>query len=171
MSPRPLARPTAAFAAALALAGAAAPAAADALGAYYERAVMSAANQRCGLFTPELASALASAEAQARGAALRSGASAAALGQVEQRAQSKAGAVLLKLVNRRAGTTRLLSEATRGDGERVWMRPVRAPDEQDLDAYVERTVKIDPDVWVVEIEDNQGRHFLVEPVEDDPQGG
>jgi len=26
-------------------------------------------------------------------------------------------------------------------------------------------VRIDPDIWVVEIDDRQGRHFLTEPVE------
>src|SRR5947208_350729 len=66
---------------------------ADALGAYYERSVMSAANQRCGLFTPQLASALAAAQAQARGAALRSGASTGALADLQERARGKAGAV------------------------------------------------------------------------------
>jgi hypothetical protein len=66
---------------------------ADALGAYYERSVMTAANQRCGLFTPELASALASAQAQARGAALRSGVDSSALAQTEIRARGKAGGV------------------------------------------------------------------------------
>jgi hypothetical protein len=90
---------------------------------------------------------------------------------VLRKGDARAGAVLVKLVNRRAGTSRLLAEATRGDGERIWMRPLRSSAEPDLEAYVERTVKIDPDVWVVEIEDNQGRHFLVERVEEDPQGG
>ena len=66
---------------------------ADALGAYYERSVMTAANQRCALFTPDLASALAAAQAQARGAALRSGASRGALDQLEQRARDRSGAV------------------------------------------------------------------------------
>ena len=66
---------------------------ADALGAYYERSVMTAANQRCGLFTPDLASALAAAQAQARGAALRSGASSGALAQLDTRARDRAGAV------------------------------------------------------------------------------
>ncbi len=66
---------------------------ADVLGVYYERAVMTAANQRCGLFTPDLASALAAAEAQARGAALRSGVSAGALAQTAERASGKVGAV------------------------------------------------------------------------------
>ncbi|WP_163368255.1 DUF1491 family protein, partial [Enterobacter hormaechei] len=31
--------------------------------------------------------------------------------------------------------------------------------------YAERSARIDPDVWVVEIDDREGRHFLVEPVE------
>jgi hypothetical protein len=66
---------------------------ADALGAYYERTVMTAANQRCGLFTPDLAAALASAQAQARGAALRSGVSSGALAEMAQRASGKVGAV------------------------------------------------------------------------------
>jgi hypothetical protein len=62
---------------------------AAAVDAYYERAVMTAADQRCRLFTPEMASALASAEAQAHGAALRSGLTAGVLDQVGQRAQNK----------------------------------------------------------------------------------
>jgi len=85
------------FVARLALAAAlfAAPALAhaDALGAYYERSVMTAANQRCGLFTPDLASALATAQAQARGAALRSGATGGALVQLVERARGRADAV------------------------------------------------------------------------------
>lgn len=66
---------------------------ADALGAFYERSVMTAANQRCGLFTPELASALASAQAQARGAALRSGVNSDVLALTAQRAWGKVGAI------------------------------------------------------------------------------
>ena len=51
---------------------------------------MSAANQRCGLFASNLAAALGAAQAQARGAALRSGLSSATLAQVGQRAQDQA---------------------------------------------------------------------------------
>ena len=88
-----------------------------------------------------------------------------AFAMVIRKGDARAGAVLVKVVDRRAGTTRLYAEATRGDGERVWMQPTAAKDEADLDAYIERTVRIDPDVWVVEIEDTKGRHFLVEDVE------
>ncbi len=57
---------------------------------FYERAVMSAADQRCGLFAPDLSAALAAATAQARGAALRAGASSEALRQTERNAQAAA---------------------------------------------------------------------------------
>jgi hypothetical protein len=63
---------------------------ASAVDLYYERAVMSAAGQNCGLFTPDLAAALASAQAQARGAALRSGVADEALHEVALRARRRA---------------------------------------------------------------------------------
>ena len=82
---------------------------ADALGAYYERSVMSAANQRCGLFTPQLASALAAAQAQARGAALRSGASASALADLQERARGRVGAVSCASADIATAATRVRS--------------------------------------------------------------
>jgi hypothetical protein len=66
---------------------------ATAIDAFYERAVMTAADQRCRLFTPELASALQAAEAQARGAALRSGYSGGQIAQVQQRADARVASV------------------------------------------------------------------------------
>src|SRR6201996_6129033 len=87
-----------------------------------------------------------------------------AFATVGRKGDSRGGAVLVKLVNRRAGEARLLAEATRGDGERFWMQPVLSTREADLDPYSERAALIDPDVWVVEIDDPEGRHFLVEPV-------
>ena len=66
---------------------------AAAVDAFYERSVMTAADQRCRLFTPEMASALAAAQAQARGAAMRSGFSGADLDRVELRARATANSV------------------------------------------------------------------------------
>lgn len=57
---------------------------------YYERAVMAAADARCGLFAPEISAALAAAAAQARGAALRAGTAAESLRALERTAQAKA---------------------------------------------------------------------------------
>ncbi len=59
---------------------------------FYERTVMSAADQRCGLFAPEVAAALAAGTAQAHGAALRAGTSSASLRQTEMAARAKANA-------------------------------------------------------------------------------
>lgn len=59
---------------------------------YYERAVMSAAGARCGLFDPNIAAALAAAEMQARNAALRGGAAPSTLNATLARANARAAA-------------------------------------------------------------------------------
>ena len=60
---------------------------------FYERAVMTAANERCRLFSPEVSSALAAGRAQARGAALRSGVAPETLDTTEARARAAAYSV------------------------------------------------------------------------------
>ncbi len=92
---------------------------------------------------------------------------AGAFAMVIRKGDARAGAVLVKVLNRPQGTARLYAEATRLDGERVWMQPARSDQEPALDAYIARAARIDPDVWVLEIDDRQGRHFLTEPVEKD----
>lgn len=84
---------------------------------------------------------------------------------VLRKGDARAGAVLVKLINRRRGESRLLAEATSGEGQRLWMQPLVAEAEIDIDAYLARAARIDPDVWVVEIDDHEGRHFLTESVE------
>ena len=90
---------------------------------------------------------------------------AGAYAAVLRKGDARAGAVLVKVVNRRAGEARLYAQAVRGDGETVWMQPHADAAEAQLDAYVERAARVDPDLWVVEIDDVQGRHFLTETVE------
>ncbi len=89
-----------------------------------------------------------------------------AFAAVLRKGDPKAGAVIVKVVNRAEDATRLYVEAVRSDGDRVWMHPAASRQEQDLDLYVERAVRIDPDLWVVEIDDQKGRHFLTEPVDE-----
>ena len=84
---------------------------------------------------------------------------------VARKGDARAGSVLVKVLDRGEGPARLYAEATRMDGERVWMQPARSDQEADLDRYIERALRVDPDLWVVEIEDREGRHFLTEPVE------
>jgi hypothetical protein len=89
-----------------------------------------------------------------------------AFATVARKGDPRAGAVLVKALDRRNGTARLYAEATRADGERIWMRPAKAEVETELDAYVDRAIHRDPDLWVVEIEARDGQHFLTEPVDD-----
>jgi hypothetical protein len=99
------------------------------------------------------------------GALIRRAELGGAFAAVARKGDPRAGAVLVKTVNRRDGVCRLYAEAFRGDGERVWMNPTASREEPDLDRYIERAARVDPDLWVVEIEDKEGRHFLTEPVE------
>jgi hypothetical protein len=99
------------------------------------------------------------------GALIRRAEQGGAFAVVARKGDPNGGTVLVKVLDRGSGAVHLYAEATRMDGEQIWMRPAGAEDEPSLDRYIERAVRIDPDLWVVEIEDRQGRHFLTEPVE------
>lgn len=90
---------------------------------------------------------------------------AGAFAVVVRKGDAQAGAVLVKIYNPLTRQAVLYASAVRGEGETVWMQPLPDKPESDLDAYVARARGRDPDLWVVEIEDRQGRHFLTEPVE------
>ncbi len=98
-------------------------------------------------------------------ALIRRAEQAGAFATVLHKGDARGGAVLIKVMDRRADSAHLYAEAVRGEGERVWMQPILSDTEATLDAYVERARRIDPDVWAVEIDDINGRHFLTEPVE------
>ncbi len=76
----------------------------------------------------------------------------------------EAGAVFIK-VSRLDGTGYVLAQARQGEGELVWMRPLGASTDDDKTrVYFEKQIKFDPDIWIVEIEDRQGRAFVDEPI-------
>jgi hypothetical protein len=79
----------------------------------------------------------------------------------------KAGIVLLK-VNSLGGGCMVYQPTSDLDGNKAWLRAT-GPElvaETEADAYIERQVSYDPDLWVIEVEDRQGRHFLDEPIID-----
>ncbi|WP_193186290.1 DUF1491 family protein [Nisaea sediminum] len=72
-----------------------------------------------------------------------------------------AGAVYLK-INRLGPGFTILALAREIDGSLAWRsRTGDAPvPEQEADAVLERERRIDPDIWVLEIEDREGRNPL-----------
>jgi hypothetical protein len=85
---------------------------------------------------------------------------------VIRRGDEDAGTVLVKVVaaDRLA---RLFVPARDQNGTRVWQLYRKTPiPEPEADDYCRRRTENDPDVWIIEIEDRQGRHFLTEPVEE-----
>ena len=93
--------------------------------------------------------------------------SAGAMAMVVRRGDADAGSLLLKL-NTLDGNAVVLTPGYNLEGARVWRRAAGdAPvADAEAEAYIARALTRDPDIWVVEIEDREGRHFLDEPVED-----
>jgi hypothetical protein len=83
---------------------------------------------------------------------------------VVRRGDARAGTVIVKAYDTSTRQARLFTEATGFDGDRLWIQPMTGA-ESELDAYIQRQIGYDPDLWVVEIEDREGRHFITETVE------
>ena len=67
-----------------------------------------------------------------------------------------------------SGGARVYAPRTSMEGTRVFVdleSQQVGPDEASADAYIERVRTRDSDLWIIEIEDREGRHFLTEPVE------
>ena len=90
-----------------------------------------------------------------------------AFAAVRRRGAEEAGAIFVKL-NRLDGTAELFGPAPQSafDGARpadrlftacVAQQP--APEEK-IEERLARELRFDPDVWIVEVEDRAGRHFL-----------
>jgi hypothetical protein len=80
---------------------------------------------------------------------------------VVARGDATAGAVLVKL-NRLDGHGCLFQRVTAMDGSRPW-DVLLDGEEAELDAVVTRQRAADPDLWVLEVEDREGRHMLDAP--------
>jgi hypothetical protein len=86
-----------------------------------------------------------------------------AFAALSRKGDGDAGAVLVKVCTL-DGNAALYRPIRNMAGERVWLPKGPAP-EPEIDMTIDKRAKTDPDLWVVEIEDKQGRHFLTEPVE------
>ena len=83
---------------------------------------------------------------------------------VARRGDDRAGAVLVKVWNSSERRARVWSETVAPDGAPMWIEPMESEFESEVDDWVRRQIGYDSDLWVVEVEDRQGRHFLTERV-------
>ena len=86
---------------------------------------------------------------------------------LRRRGADEAGAIFIK-VSRLDGTADLYGPAPQSafdearPSERAFslaMKTAPAP-EADIESYLARQLRFDPDLWIVEVEDRAGRHFI-----------
>ena len=91
-----------------------------------------------------------------------------AFAAVRRRGAEEAGAIFIK-VSRLDGTATLFGPAPQTafdeakPTDRAFMACLGAPKtaaEADVESYLVREIRFDPDVWIVEVEDREGRNFL-----------
>jgi hypothetical protein len=78
-----------------------------------------------------------------------------------------AGIVLLK-INTLIDGCSVYQPTSDLDGNREWLRatgPEPVP-EAEADAFIERQLSYDRDLWVIEVEDKENRHFLDDSIVD-----
>ena len=86
---------------------------------------------------------------------------------LRRRGADEAGAVFIK-VSRLDGTAEVFGpapqtafdEARPSDRAFVRCMKTQPASEADAEAYLARQIKFDPDIWILEVEDRAGRHFL-----------
>jgi hypothetical protein len=86
---------------------------------------------------------------------------------LRRRGAEEAGAVFIK-VSRLDGTAEVFGPAPQSafdearPADRAFVRSLKSDSvsEADAEAYLACQIKFDPDVWIVEVEDRGGRHFL-----------
>jgi hypothetical protein len=84
---------------------------------------------------------------------------------LRRRGAEEAGAIFVK-INRLDGTAELFGPAPQSafeastPSDRAFTRCMPVRPEADVETYLAREIRFDPDVWIVEVEDRAGRHFL-----------
>lgn len=74
-----------------------------------------------------------------------------------RRGDPHGGAVLLKIIGEN-DSCHILTQMRDSDGAAAWMAALKGvpANTADSDAYVERAIRRDPDLWIIEIEDRRG---------------
>ncbi len=72
-----------------------------------------------------------------------------------------AGAVLVKMNTLDGQAVAFQRSFDLMSGERKWVE-LSSGEEADVDSTIQRQRSFDPDLWVIEVEDRQGRHLLGE---------
>ena len=81
---------------------------------------------------------------------------------VVAKGDADAGAVLVKLNTLDGNATLFHRSFDLMTGERKWVVLIES-DEPAVDESINKQRGFDPDLWVIEVEDRQGRHLLDEP--------
>jgi hypothetical protein len=87
-------------------------------------------------------------------------------GAIRRRGAEEAGAVFVKiaLMDGKALLFAPAPQSTYDDSrpiERIFVQsPPQPVEEQAVEARLAKEISFDPDVWIIEIEDREGRHFL-----------
>jgi hypothetical protein len=91
---------------------------------------------------------------------------------IVQRGDEAAGAIFI-CIDRLDGTVLLYGPAPTGlvesETDRRWVNCFgsRAASEEEATGYLVRQREFDPDLWIIEVEDRAGRHFLGDAVIED----
>ncbi len=82
---------------------------------------------------------------------------------VVRRGDADAGVILIK-ISHLDGRADLFGPAPAGydgtDGDRRWVRVAGPVSDSDIEQRLATEIRLDRDVWVLEVEDRGGRHFL-----------
>ncbi len=81
---------------------------------------------------------------------------------IVSRGDNTAGAVIVKQSPLNGTAKAMQRSVDIFSGDRIWVTFAEGPDE-DVDAAIRKQQSFDPDLWVIEVEDRDGRHLLDEP--------
>jgi hypothetical protein len=85
---------------------------------------------------------------------------------IDRKGDPDAGIVILKTVNQDQ-EVQVFAPVRNFEGEREWICPLGegAYTGSVAEEYIRNRIESDPDIWVIEIADKTGRHFLTEAIE------